>query len=321
MLTEDNGRPDSIEYALVKLDVAFQSLSSVTTPVHNVAQPDTRFNLAAEATDGFFKDVPNEAWLRKVDKFQNTALCAAGIDCAPELGRVWHQHNFEPSFVCGQELRIGRWGDGGKWICDPHRIPKNNCLVYSVGSNNDFSFETAVLDTISPHCEIHTFDPSVGTDPSNWPKSRGVHFHPWGISHTTEPDRHFFTMDDVVKKLGHQGRSIDIFKIDCEGCEYESFASWWSCDATLRQIQVEIHGRKTDQPIGKTTFKGLLQNVLTAVIGVLDLIGQCWPQENLFLGSSMFLMACMRLATPSSTRSPTSCSPGTLISTTVLSTH
>jgi hypothetical protein len=31
-----------------------------------------------------------------------------------------------------------------------------DCLVYSVGSNNDFSFEEAVLDKIGHHCEIHT---------------------------------------------------------------------------------------------------------------------------------------------------------------------
>ena len=50
-----------------------------------------------------------------------------------------------------------RLGDGGKWVCDPHRITEQkDCLVYSVGSNNDFSFEMAVLKDIGPHCEIHT---------------------------------------------------------------------------------------------------------------------------------------------------------------------
>lgn len=42
-------------------------------------------------------------------------------------------------------------------LADPHRIAKSDdCLVYSIGSNNDFSFEEAVLKHIGQHCEIHT---------------------------------------------------------------------------------------------------------------------------------------------------------------------
>lgn len=51
----------------------------------------------------------------------------------------------------------GKVGDGGKWICDAHRIrEQEECLVYSIGSNNDFSFEASVLKDIGQHCEIHT---------------------------------------------------------------------------------------------------------------------------------------------------------------------
>ena len=34
------------------------------------------------------------------------------------------------------------------------------CLIYSVGSRGDFSFEEAVRKDVSKHCEVHTFDPS-----------------------------------------------------------------------------------------------------------------------------------------------------------------
>ena len=69
----------------------------------------------------------------------------------------FYQNHYEPEFVCMHERRIGKLGDGGKWICDPHRIAKqDDCLVYSIGSNNDFSFEQAILDNIGQHCEIHT---------------------------------------------------------------------------------------------------------------------------------------------------------------------
>ena len=38
--------------------------------------------------------------------------------------------------------------------CDPHRIPKENCLVYSFGSNEQFDYEEAILQHLG--CEIHT---------------------------------------------------------------------------------------------------------------------------------------------------------------------
>lgn len=41
----------------------------------------------------------------------------------------------EPTFTCGYERKIGSRCDGGKWICDPHRILKGgSCLVYLIGS-------------------------------------------------------------------------------------------------------------------------------------------------------------------------------------------
>ena len=72
---------------------------------------------------------------------------------------AWYQAHYEPDFVCSGERRIGKLGDGGKWVGDPRRITKQDtCLLYSVGSNGDFSFEEAVKAAIGPHCEIHTFD-------------------------------------------------------------------------------------------------------------------------------------------------------------------
>ena len=49
------------------------------------------------------------------------------------------QNNWEPLLSCANEERIGSLGDGGKWICDPGKISNSkHCLVYSIGSNEDF---------------------------------------------------------------------------------------------------------------------------------------------------------------------------------------
>jgi hypothetical protein len=77
---------------------------------------------------------------------------------------------------------------------------------------------------ISTECEIHTFDFLSLEQSFNKPSY--VNYHAYGLG---KQDRVFgaqmqnqeYTLPSIVKMLGHEGRSIEIFKIDCEGCELE----------------------------------------------------------------------------------------------------
>ena len=134
-------------------------------------------------------------------------------------------------------------GDGAKWVCDPHRIailaaerrkadPKHHgCVVYSVGSNGDFTFELGLQKEVGAGtCEFHIFD--IDSYELRVPKElKRVEFHHWGLSHVKRKEtRHsakgdannyiqYKTVSDTIKELNHEKLDvIDIFKIDCEGC-------------------------------------------------------------------------------------------------------
>ena len=71
---------------------------------------------------------------------------------------------YQPEIWCDSE-RVGSYeddfrgfSDGGKWICGVHSI-EQPCLVYSIGSDNDFRFEKSIKGLTG--CEVHTFDPTL----------------------------------------------------------------------------------------------------------------------------------------------------------------
>jgi len=152
-------------------------------------------------------------------------------------------------------------GDGPKWVCDPHRIsilskkrkekdPNSpGCVVYSIGSNCDFQFEMGMQKAVGVGtCEYHTFD--MGNYERCTPKElKNAHYHRWGIieqkesNGAPEPGKQYYGLKDTIKLLGHENLdAIDVFKIDCEGCEWTSFGDWLIPDMPqLNQILVELH--------------------------------------------------------------------------------
>lgn len=184
---------------------------------------------------------------------------------------------FEPEAVCLTEERFGgssderfvAFGDGPKFVCgvdylreyyatkkqkqkeNTENDNETKCLVYSVGSNNNILFEKAVTTHMDGLCEIHTFDPTLQTPFVGDAYST---FHPWGLGKDGEkvkvkkPTAMEFTtqsVERIMEELGHTGRTIDIFKIDCEGCEYEAMPPVFQAMAEgslhIDQLLIEMH--------------------------------------------------------------------------------
>jgi len=154
------------------------------------------------------------------------------------IGGLFFQRNWEPSYSCTTIARMGCPGDGGKWICDPqHYLEMNECIVYSFGSNDDFSFEESIHN-FNPECKIYTFDPTV-QNPKNKPPF--VNYYPWGLAGHDLKEKSLFTVKTIMNLLGH--KKITVLKVDCEGCEFESFNihSFPVYKGAINQILVEVH--------------------------------------------------------------------------------
>eukprot|EP00586_Coscinodiscus_wailesii_P018968 CAMPEP_0172518568 /NCGR_PEP_ID=MMETSP1066-20121228/290899_1 /TAXON_ID=671091 /ORGANISM="Coscinodiscus wailesii, Strain CCMP2513" /LENGTH=597 /DNA_ID=CAMNT_0013300987 /DNA_START=171 /DNA_END=1964 /DNA_ORIENTATION=- len=222
-------------------------------------QPD--YQVASYESYGFFDDVALPDWQRMRSITRNRQY-------KESKAKVFYHENWETEFSCPRERRVGNIGDGGKWVCDPHRVQKlsssrktddgkdSPCLVYSVGSEGNHFFEHGIMDTMGEDvCEIHTFEirgpeQMIMRDSTDEDRRKtkkiNMHYH-WGLRGSSEPaGEGLYTLSETIKKLGHEGRVIDIFKIDCEGCEWRTYPDWLNAPAMLQQILVEVH-RVTDE--------------------------------------------------------------------------
>jgi Methyltransferase domain len=185
----------------------------------------------------------------------------------------WLLFNVDPLFTCPNLRRVGGRGDGPKWTCDPHRLLRQpDCLIYSIGSRGIYRFEDGIVSTLKeydpkariaqegtesaswlPNCEIHVFDPAPQYGRNGDATNKNIHYHAIGLKSSYEPFKLgtfpassvFLSFQDIQKQLGHENRRVDIFKIDCEGCEWSTYQDWLHPDVDIRQVLIETHAVRT----------------------------------------------------------------------------
>ena len=63
-----------------------------------------------------------------------------------------------------------------RYVCGMSYLQKlDNCLIYSIGGNNQWQFENAMLEQTK--CDVHTFDCTGEIDRFQVPKNDRLHFH------------------------------------------------------------------------------------------------------------------------------------------------
>ena len=174
--------------------------------------------MAKHRSLGFFDDVASSQWQRKQKKIVDMSpkFCERMVTSDP--GSTFWQCHYEPDFFHQNEERIGRRGDGRKWVCDPHCIAKTteaggSCLIYSISSADEYSFELGVQKEIHKDCEIHTF--GFGGFAATT-ETIEVKYHQWGLG-ADRTDGKIKSLCTTSEELGHKNIDIRIFKIDCEG--------------------------------------------------------------------------------------------------------
>ena len=97
-----------------------------------------------------------------------------------------------------------------------------------------YGFEEDVHAAL-PFCEIHIFDHTV----KNPTPPKFATFHSIGLG--PSDGGMFLTLESLQARLGHTGSAIEIMKIDCDGCEYETLFSAMPTWTSVRQVLMEIH--------------------------------------------------------------------------------
>lgn len=124
------------------------------------------------------------------------------------------------------------------------------CLVYSFGIFDSYEWEEKIADLIG--CEVHAFDPTV--DHPSKPE-KGLYFHKLGLqaSGTDQSEFHgaeykhkdtslLFTLPELMQKLNHTGRRLNVLAMDCEGCEWGILNGFCQGGGdTIDQLVLELH--------------------------------------------------------------------------------
>jgi len=177
----------------------------------------------------------------RIGDFTDTRIAQMNMT---ELMAHYHSYLDNIDTLCSRKVRMGYLGYGGWEVCDDEgvRPTKHKCLVYSFTTNDDLSFEEDAQRVYD--CEVHNFNPELAGEDFN--KSRNIQVHTYSIgrnSEITESGKELYTFADIQTILHHEGRVLDVLKINTYGAEWPSLSAMAQFDELdkVKQLLVQFH--------------------------------------------------------------------------------
>ena len=133
-------------------------------------------------------------------------------------------------------IRLGRpFRDGGYVMVDSFNAAG---VAYSFGIGDDVSWET---DMAERGYEIFTYDPTIDSLPQNHER---FHFFKEGIFGVSVKEKSMDTLENFIRRNGHEHESNMILKMDVEGAEW-SFLSTVTSETLSQfdQLLFEFHDK------------------------------------------------------------------------------
>jgi hypothetical protein len=114
-----------------------------------------------------------------------------------------------PAYGCPHDMeRIGRLGDGGKWVCGISKLSESSkdkpCVIYSIGVGTDSSYEDEMLRRT--RCEVWAFDVSQVDFVQRFSdeyRNRAHFFRVNGASKTNLKKTATYNIAHLMKTYGH----------------------------------------------------------------------------------------------------------------------
>jgi hypothetical protein len=167
--------------------------------------------------------------------------------------------------LCTLKLRVGNYQDGGKVICGQSLAEAPSCNVFSLGSNDDFSFESAL--SASTRCNVATFDcssfPPKKTFPRHafFPKCIGS-YNAKVVYRKKRPNGRFrnmramdyWTLDEALKYSKFS--SLNYLKMDIEGAEH----------TVLGELLGKLHPNKWPSQVSVELHVGMFNHTAAETI-------------------------------------------------------